>query len=233
MSAFRPRILVIDDEAQIHRFLSPALDAAGYEPRRADSGQEGLRAIALWSPDAVVLDLGLPDIDGKDVLTRAREFYAGPIIVLSARDREAEKIAALDLGAADYVEKPFGVGELLARLRAHMRSAPAGVRLERVSLGPVLIDFEHRRVSRDGAVVRLTPKEFEVLAHLARHLGKVVSHRDLLTAVWGKAHTDDTQYLRVVVGQLRNKLEAVPAEPGLLLTEPGVGYRLEAPADGG
>ena len=117
MSAVRPVILVIDDEPQIHRFLSPALDAAGYQPKRADSGQDGLRGVALWSPDAVVLDLGLPDMDGKDVLKRAREFYAGPIIVLSARDREAEKIAALDLGANDYVEKPFGIGELLARLR--------------------------------------------------------------------------------------------------------------------
>jgi len=123
MAAVRPQILVIDDEPQIHRFLSPALDAAGYEPRRADSGQEGLRGIALWSPDAVVLDLGLPDMDGKDVLARAREFYAGPIIILSARDKEAEKIAALDLGANDYVEKPFGVGELLARVRANLRQA--------------------------------------------------------------------------------------------------------------
>jgi two-component system, OmpR family, KDP operon response regulator KdpE len=231
MSALRPQILVIDDEPQIHRFLSPALDAAGYEPRRADSGQEGLRGIALWSPDAVVLDLGLPDIDGKDVLARAREFYSGPIIVLSARDREAEKIAALDLGADDYVEKPFGVGELLARLRAHMRSAPSAARLEPVALGPVIIDVEHRRVSREGGAVHLTPKEFEVLAHLVRNLGKVVGHRDLLTAVWGKAHADDTQYLRVVVGQLRNKLEASPSEPCLLLTEPGVGYRLETLTD--
>ena len=131
MSAVRPQVLVIDDEPQIHRFLAPALDAAGYEPRRADSGQEGLRAIALWSPDAVVLDLGLPDMDGKDVLNRARDFYQGPIIVLSDRDREAEKIAALDLGANDYVEKPFGVGELLARLRVALRQVagatpPAG-----------------------------------------------------------------------------------------------------------
>src|SRR5690606_14595686 len=130
MAAVRPQILVIDDEPQIHRFLSPALDAAGYEPRRADSGQEGLRGIALWSPDAVVLDLGLPDMDGKDVLARAREFYSGPIIILSARDREAEKIAALDLGANDYVEKPFGVGELLARVRANLRQAASRVEMQ-------------------------------------------------------------------------------------------------------
>jgi two-component system KDP operon response regulator KdpE len=186
-----------------------------------------LRGVALWSPDAVVLDLGLPDMDGKDVLTRSREFYAGPIIVLSARDREAEKIAALDLGANDYVEKPFGVGELLARLRVSLRaSTPEAV--DPIEAGEISIDLEHRRVRRAGEVVKLTPKEFEVLAHLARHRGKVIGHGDLLTAVWGAAHAQDTQYLRVVVGQLRQKLEADPASPALLLTEPGVGYRLEA-----
>ncbi|AQR63044.1 DNA-binding response regulator [Brevundimonas sp. LM2] len=227
MSATRPRILVIDDEPQIHRFLSPALDAAGYEPKRADSGQEGLRGIALWSPDAVVLDLGLPDMDGKDVLKRAREFYAGPIIILSARDREAEKIEALDLGANDYVEKPFGVGELLARLRAGLRrgadpTAPKGP----IVAGDVTIDLDRRLVTRNGAPVRLTPKEYDLLGHLARHAGKLVGHADLLTAVWGAAHAADSQYLRVVIGQLRHKLEADPAQPMLILTEPGVGYRL-------
>jgi two-component system KDP operon response regulator KdpE len=229
MSAVRPRVLVIDDEAQIHRFLSPALEAAGYEPRRADSGQEGLRAIALWSPDAVVLDLGLPDMDGKDVLSRAREFYPGPIIILSARDKEAEKIEALDRGANDYVEKPFGVGELLARIRASLRRSPtpaeAGQPLE---IGDVSIDLEHRRVLRSGAAVKLTPKEFEVLARLTRHAGKVIGHRELLTAVWGAAHVHDTQYLRVVIGQLRHKLEPDPAHPTVILTEAGVGYRLDA-----
>ncbi|MEW6538800.1 MAG: response regulator [Pseudomonadota bacterium] len=227
MSAVRPVILVIDDEPQIHRFLSPALDAAGYQPKRADSGQDGLRGVALWSPDAVVLDLGLPDMDGKDVLKRAREFYAGPIIVLSARDREAEKIAALDLGANDYVEKPFGIGELLARLRVSMRASISET-IGPVTAGDISIDIERRRVRRAGEIIKLTPKEFEVLAHLARHHGKVISHVDLLTAVWGAAHVSDTQYLRVVVGQLRHKLEADPASPILLLTEPGVGYRLEA-----
>lgn len=228
-AAVRPQILVIDDESQIHRFLSPALDAAGYEPKRADSGQEGLRAIALWNPDAVVLDLGLPDMDGKDVLARAREFYAGPIIVLSARDREAEKIAALDLGANDYVEKPFGVGELLARLRATLRLTggvvePTGP----VVAGALSIDLQRRLIARAGEPIRLTPKEYDVLAYLARHAGKVINHRDLLTAVWGAAHAEDTQYLRVVVGQLRHKLEADPAQPRLIETEPGVGYRLKA-----
>ncbi len=229
MPAVRPVILVIDDEPQIHRFLSPALDAAGYEPRRADSGQEGLRGIALWSPDAVVLDLGLPDMDGKDVLARAREFYTGPIIVLSARDKEAEKIAALDLGANDYVEKPFGVGELLARLRVNLRQS--GGRPESngpVVAGDVTIDLDRRQVLRSGHPVRLTPKEYEVLARLARDAGKVIGHRDLLVAVWGAAHADDTQYLRVVVGQLRQKLESDPAHPVLIQTEPAIGYRLLA-----
>lgn len=228
MSAVRPRILVIDDEPQIHRFLSPALDAAGYDAKRADSGQEGLRGIALWSPDAVVLDLGLPDMDGKDVLTRAREFYSGPIIILSARDREAEKIEALDLGANDYVEKPFGVGELLARIRASLRqSADPASHRGLVIAGDVIIDLERRLVTRGGQPVRLTPKEYDLLGHLARHAGKLVGHADLLTAVWGAAHATDTQYLRVVIGQLRHKLEADPAQPRLIVTEPAVGYRLQ------
>lgn len=228
MSATRTTILVIDDEAQIHRFLSPALDAAGFDPKRADSGQEGLRAIALWNPDAVVLDLGLPDMDGKDVLTRAREFYEGPIIILSARDREAEKIEALDLGANDYVEKPFGVGELLARLRVALRQkAGAETPQGPIITGDLVIDLERRLVTRSGEVVRLTPKEYEVLTRLARAAGKVLGHRDLLTAVWGAAHAEDTQYLRVVVGQLRQKLEGDPAQPRLISTEPGVGYRLQ------
>lgn len=228
MSAARTTVLVIDDEAQIHRFLSPALDAAGFDPKRADSGQEGLRAIALWNPDAVVLDLGLPDMDGKDVLLRAREFYQGPIIILSARDREAEKIEALDLGANDYVEKPFGVGELLARLRVALRlktgaEQPHGP----VTVGDLVIDLDRRLVTRAGEQVRLTPKEYDVLAQLTRAAGKVLSHKDLLTAVWGAAHAADTQYLRVVVGQLRQKLEPDPSQPRWISTEPGVGYRLQ------
>ncbi|HWT52592.1 MAG TPA: winged helix-turn-helix domain-containing protein [Caulobacter sp.] len=225
-AALRQRILVIDDEPQIHRFLGPALDAAGYEPLRADSGQAGLRGIALWSPDAVVLDLGLPDMDGKDVLEKARAFYEGPILILSARDREIEKIDALDRGANDYVEKPFGVGELLARLRVALRQvgraqAPSGP----IRAGDVEIDLEKRRVTRAGEPVKLSPREYDVLTRLALGHGKVLTHTELLTAVWGPAHAHDTQYLRVFVGQLRHKLEADPAMPRLLQTEPGVGYR--------
>lgn len=228
MSAVRPQILVIDDEPQIHRFLSPALDAAGYDARRADSGQEGLRAIALWSPDAVVLDLGLPDMDGKEVLRRAREFYSGPIIILSARDKEAEKIAALDLGANDYVEKPFGVGELLARLRAGLRQGalrPMATGI--ITAGDVSIDLDRRIVMKGEERLKLRPKEYDVLAYLARSAGKVISHTDLLTAIWGTAHADDVQYLRVVIGQLRHKIEPDPAIPTVVLTEAGIGYRLE------
>lgn len=229
MSTGRQRILVIDDEPQIHRFLGPALDAAGYEPLRADGGQEGLRGIALWSPDAVVLDLGLPDMDGKEVLEKARAFYDGPILILSARDREIEKIEALDRGANDYVEKPFGVGELLARLRAAMRqTGRAQVPSGPIRAGDVEIDLEKRRVTRAGETVKLSPREYDVLTRLALGHGKVLTHKELLTAVWGPAHAHDTQYLRVFVGQLRQKLEADPATPRLLQTEPGVGYRFVA-----
>jgi two-component system KDP operon response regulator KdpE len=226
MSAYRPRILVIDDEPQMHRFLGPALTAAGFEAIRADTGTEGLRAVASSSPDAVVLDLGLPDMDGKDLITAARAFYDGPLIVLSAREREAEKIATLDLGADDYVQKPFGVGEFLARLRVALRH-----KLERVGAEPTIragdleIDLVKRLVSRAGEPLRLSPKEYELLARLAEGDGRVLTHRQLLTAIWGPAHADDLPYLRVLVGQLRQKIEAEPASPKHILTEPGVGYR--------
>ncbi len=226
MSANRPRVLVIDDEPQIHRFLQPALEAAGYEPVRADTAAEGLKEIARKAPDAVVLDLGLPDFDGKEALTRARAFYDGPIIVLSARDKETEKIDTLDLGADDYVEKPFGVGELLARLRVALRH-----RLRQkgadpiVTAGELTIDLIKRLVTRAGVAIRLSPKEYDLLAQLVEGGGEVCTHRQLLTAVWGPAHVEDVQYLRVIVAQLRQKIEPDPAAPALIVTEPGVGYR--------
>jgi two-component system KDP operon response regulator KdpE len=229
MSAHKPRILVIDDEPQIHRFLGPALEAAGYEPVRADNAADGQASIANRPPDAVVLDLGLPDLDGKQALVRARAFYEGPIIILSARDMEMEKIEALDLGADDYVEKPFHVGELLARLRVAMRhalnraGAPALIRA-----GDIEIDLVKRLISRGGEPVRLSPREYDLLARLAGGGGKVLTHRQLLTAVWGPANVEDVQYLRVFVGHLRQKLEADPASPRYLVTEPGVGYRFMA-----
>ena len=227
MSAHHPRVLVIDDEAQIHRFLRAALEAAGFEPLRADTGAEGLREIARAAPDAVVLDLGLPDMDGRQVLIKAREFYHEPIIILSARDRETEKIEALDSGANDYVEKPFGVGELLARLRAalrqrsHASEPPPPI----VKSGALTIDFPRRLVTRGEELVHLSPKEYDLLAKLAQNAGKVVQHRDLLISIWGPAHAEDTQYLRVFIGQLRQKIESDPSEPQVIMTEPGIGYR--------
>jgi two-component system KDP operon response regulator KdpE len=226
VSASRPRILVVDDEPQIHRFLGPALDAAGYEPIRVENGTDALREIARRAPDAVVLDLGLPDMDGKELLAKARAFYGGPILILSARDREIEKIDALDAGADDYIEKPFGVGELLARLRVALRH-----RIQRdgaeplVTAGDLQVDLIRRLVTRAGEPVRLSPKEYDLLAALIEGDGRVLTHRQLLTAVWGPAHVHDVQYLRVFVGQLRQKLEADPAQPRHIRTEPGVGYR--------
>jgi len=226
MSAHAPRILVIDDEPQIHRFLAPALEAAGYEPDRADTALAGLSAIARRAPEAVLLDLGLPDLDGKEVLIRARAFYDGPILILSARDMEVEKIEALDAGADDYVEKPFNIGELLARLRVSMRHHLARKGAPPViHAGDLTIDLVKRLVTLAGEPVKLSPREYDLLARLAEGGGRVLTHRQLLTAVWGPANADDVQYLRVFVGRLRQKLEADPASPKRITTESGVGYR--------
>ena len=225
------RILVVDDEPQIQQFLRVALTAAGYKVAPATSGAEALRLAATWAPDVIVLDLGLPDRDGKEILADLRGFSQTPVIVLSARDREAEKIEALDLGADDYVEKPFGIGELMARLRAATRHA-AAARHEctKLSFDGLEVDLDRRLVLRGGEPVRLTPKEFDLLAVLARHAGRVVTHKQILAAVWGPAHTDDTQYLRVFIGQLRAKIEPDPNAPTLIRTEPGVGYRFAEPS---
>jgi len=226
MNAPKPRVLVIDDDPQLHRFLAPALDAAGYQPVRADTGRQALNAIALQPPDAVLLDLGLPDIEGKDVLTQARAFYSGPVLILSARAGEQDKIDALDSGANDYIAKPFSVGELLARLgaalRAHSRSTDAPLV---IFAGNLTIDLRLRLVMRAGRVVHLSPKEYELLGKLAEAGGKVLTHTDLLTALWGHGHTEDIQYLRVFISQLRQKIESNPARPRFVITEPGVGYR--------
>lgn len=223
------RVLVVDDEPQIQRFLRPALAACGYDVLTADTGREALRLIASAAPDVVVLDLGLPDMDGKEVLREARGFSKVPIIVLSARDREAEKIMALDAGADDYVEKPFGIGELMARLRVALRHASkAGAEITLVRCDGLVIDLGKRLVSRNGAPIKLTPKEYDLLAILARHAGRVVTHRQILASIWGPAHEADTQYLRVFIGQLRAKIEDDPAAPKLVQTEPGIGYRLIA-----
>lgn len=225
----RPQILVVDDEPQIQRFLKPALAAAGYDVIRAMDGAEALAALRAHAPDVVVLDLGLPDLDGKEVITLMRRHSETPIIVLSARGEEGEKIAALDRGADDYVAKPFGIGELLARIRVALRSTAAGGAVAATVLvcGDVEVDLAAHRVTRAGEPVKLTPKEFDLLVALMRAGGRVLTHRALLARVWGAGHTEDTQYLRVFVGQLRQKLERDPAAPTLILTEPGVGYRID------
>jgi len=221
-----PCVLVVDDEPAIHRFMAPALAANGYEALRADTGAEALTLAATRQPDIIILDLGLPDMDGKDVIRRLRAWSQTPIVVLSARDRDVEKIEALDLGADDFVNKPFSMGELMARLRTALRHR-AGEKVETpvLRLRDVEIDLPRHRVTRGGEEAKLTPKEFDLLAFLARHAGKVVTHRQILREVWGPAHEHDTQYLRVYIGQLRAKLEPDPANPVLVVTEPGVGYR--------
>ena len=220
-------ILVVDDEPQIHRFLKPALEAAGFEFLGASDGSEGLRLAAARSPDLVLLDLGLPDGDGRGAIAKLRAFSDVPVIILSARDREADKIGALDEGADDYVEKPFAVGELLARIRASLRRRRRAEAIETIqSAGPITIDTDSREVRANGVRIVLSPREYTLLALLVANAGRVITHRQLLTAVWGPAHADDVQYLRVYVGHLRQKLGAAAA---CLVTEPGVGYRLVEP----
>jgi two-component system KDP operon response regulator KdpE len=224
------RILVVDDEPQIQRFLKPSLTAAGYEVIEAVNGAEALKFVATQAPDLVILDLGLPDMDGKAVIASLRAWSDIPIVILSARDRESEKIAALDLGADDYVEKPFGIGELTARIRTALRhrgrrdAIPSVMDVDDLTIDPV-----KRLVSREGETVHLTPKEYDLLLLLARHAGRVVTHRTLLTSVWGPAHGEDLHYLRVFIGQLRQKIERDPTQPRIVRTEPGVGYRMAEP----
>ncbi|WP_437165825.1 response regulator [Falsiroseomonas sp. E2-1-a20] len=216
----------MDDEPQIHRFLKPALEAAGLAVLRADTATEALRLIATQSPALVLLDLGLPDMDGQEVLVRLRAFSLVPVIIVSAREREMEKVQALDAGADDYVEKPFALAELLARIRAALRRvAPAGAKAETLlRFGPLEVDLARRTARLDGQEpLRLTPREWELLAALARAGdGRVVTQRHLLATVWGAAHLEDTQYLRVYIAQLRQKLGEAAF---LIRTEPGVGYR--------
>ncbi|MBB3978009.1 two-component system KDP operon response regulator KdpE [Rhizobium azooxidifex] len=221
------RILVVDDEPQIQRFLKPALMAAGYDVVEAATGAEALKAVATQAPDLMVLDLGLPDMDGKDIIASLRGWSEIPIVILSARDRESEKIAALDLGADDYVEKPFGIGELTARIRNALRRRSRNeVQAPFILADGLTIDTVHRLVTRDDEAIHLTPKEYDLLTLLGRHAGRVVTHRTLLTSVWGPAHTEDLHYLRVFIGQLRQKIERDPTQPAIVRTEAGVGYRL-------
>ena len=226
------RLLLVDDEPQIVRALTPALIAAGYAVETAATGEAALSMMAGNPSDVLILDLGLPDIDGKLVIQRVREWSEAPIIVLSARDLETEKIAALDLGADDFVNKPVGVGELLARVRASLRGRERRFTAQTsIKTGDLEVTFATRRVLIQGQDVRLTPREYDLLRTLARHAGRVVTHRQVITAVWGPDAQVDAQFVRVLVAQLRQKLELEPSSPRLVLTEPGVGYRLKAEDD--
>jgi two-component system, OmpR family, KDP operon response regulator KdpE len=221
-------ILLIEDEPEIRRFLRTTLPAHGFRLYEAATGQDGLTEAQARNPDLILLDLGLPDLEGSEVIRQVRAWTTTPIIVLSARDQEQVKVAALDLGADDYVTKPFGVNELLARMRAALRHAsrPADGGESVFALGDLTVDLGRRQVSVSGKEVHLTPIEYKLLTTLIRHAGKVLTHRQLLKEVWGPLHVEEGHYLRVYMRQLRNKLEKNPAHPRYLVTELGVGYRL-------
>jgi two-component system KDP operon response regulator KdpE len=221
-------ILVVEDEPEIRKFLRSSLGAEGYRVVESPNGRRGTTDAGMHKPDLAIVDLGLPDFDGIEVIRRIREWSPMPIIVLSARTQERSKIDALDTGADDYITKPFGVGELLARVRAALRHSLRPQAGKILSFGNVKIDFEKRQAQRDGAEIHFTAIEFKLLACLAKHLGMVVTHRQLLQQVWGPPHVEHTHYLRVYMKQLREKLEPDPVRPKYLLTETGVGYRLVA-----
>jgi two-component system KDP operon response regulator KdpE len=225
----KPIILLIEDDAQIRRFLRASLVTQGYELIEAETGKEGVALAASRVPDVVLLDLGLPDMEGLEVIKQLRTWSSVPIIVLSARGQERDKVANLDAGADDYLTKPFGIGELLARIRVALRKAmPAeeGKPEAMYSLGDIKVDFQRRLVFRHQEEVHLTPIEYKLFAALIKHRGKVVTHRQLLKEVWGPSYTEQNPYLRIFILNLRRKLEADPTRPQYLLTEPGVGYRL-------
>jgi|SRR6266496_1131873 len=227
MAEPRPAILIVEDEPEIRRFLRAAFGVEGYRVVESTTGRRGSIDAGTHKPDLAIVDLALPDVDGIEVIRRIRQWSPMPIIVLSARVQERSKIEALDAGANDYVTKPFGMGELLARVRAALRHAvrsPSGESILR--FGNTVVDLEKRTASCSGEDVRLTPIEFRLLAMLAKHLGMVVTHRQLLTEIWGPTHERDTHYLRIYMKQLREKLEIDPVRPRHLLTETGIGYRL-------
>jgi two-component system KDP operon response regulator KdpE len=224
-----PVVVLIEDELQIRRFLRATLIGQGYRLFETTTGADGLIEVASRQPDVVIVDLGLPDMDGLEVIRRMREWTAVPVIVLSARGQERDKVTALDAGADDYVSKPFGAGELLARIRVALRHT-AGASHEgedaAFKVGDLEVDQLRRHVTMRGAEIKLTPIEYKLLTTLVRHAGKVVTHQQLLRDVWGPSHDDQAHYVRVYMAHLRHKLEAEPARPRYLLTEPGVGYRL-------
>lgn len=221
------RLLIVDDEPQILRSLTPGLVAAGCDVESVGTANDALRAAAGNNFDVLIVDLGLPDMDGKDLIAKVREWSDTPIIVLSARHAESEKIAALDLGANDFVNKPFSIGELMARLRVVMRlRTNTAARNDRIAIGHLDIDFDAKRVRVAGKEVRPSPREFRLLRALVQNLGAVITHKQIVAAVWGADEAIETQFVRVLVGNLRQKIELDPARPTLILTEPGVGYRM-------
>ncbi len=232
MSNPEPRILVIDDEQAIRRFLKVSLAAHGYAVIEADTGQEGLKKVAGLNPDLIILDLGLPDIDGFEVTRRLREWTQTPIIILSVQEQEADKVAALDAGADDYLTKPFGLSELMARLRVALRHAnQTTAPTEPVfTTGLLSIDFARRKVTVNQADVQLTPTEYDLLKLFANHAGRVLTHQYILRQVWGVGYSQDLHLLRVNISNLRSKIEPNPTRPTFILTEPGVGYRLRSDA---
>ena len=220
------RVLVIDDEPQIRKLLKVSLGAHGYDVHESMSGMDSVVQAADIKPDLVILDLGLPDIDGKEVVRRLREWSDVPILILTARDQEKEKIDALDAGADDYITKPFSMGELLARMRVSVRRSAHVGEDPVIQCGDLSIDQAQRRVMVDAQEIKLTPTEYDIIKILAQNAGKVLTHRQLLKAVWGDTYSDDTHYIRVYIGQLRRKIEPNPTQPRYIVTESGVGYRL-------
>ena len=226
MTGKSSRILVIDDKRQIRRLLKVTLSGHGYEVAEVSSGTDGLNQVVIFRPDLVILYLGLEDMDGIEVVRQLREWSAVPIVILSVREKDEDKISALDAGADDYVTKPFNMGELLARIRAALRHS-AGLGSEPVlHFGDLAVDLSHRRVTVEGRDVKLTPTEYDMIKNLATYAGKVLTHKQLLRTVWGPAYENDSQYLRVYIRQLRLKIESDPSRPRHIITEPGVDYRL-------
>jgi len=229
MNGLQPRILVIEDDPQVRKFLTITLTSHDYSVIPAETGREGVRLATSVKPEAVLLDLGLPDMDGTEVISMIRSWSKMPILIVSARDHEDEKIRAFDMGANDFVTKPFGTGELLARLRAALRDSMLAVAEDTVvRAGDLCIDLTAHKVTVRDNAVKLSPKEFALLKVLAMHAGKLLTHKYLMQKVWGDAYAEDNQYLRIYIAQLRQKLELDPARDQFIVNEPGIGYRLEA-----
>lgn len=220
------RILVVDDEPEIRKLLKVALGAHGYNIEEATNGRDGINQVAIFKPDLIILDLGLPDIEGREVVRHVREWSQVPIIILTARDQEQEKVDTLDAGADDYITKPFGVSELMARMRVSLRRAARSEEEPVIVCGGLRVDLAQRRVTVGEREIKLTPTEYDLLKELAQNAGKVLTHKQLLRTLWGNLKNEDTHYIRVYIAQLRRKIEDNPTQPRYIISEPGVGYRL-------